>query len=184
MSANAVRTAKGDDAFFRAIENGFPVRVACEAARYSRARVYVWRQDDADFAARWARARSIAGDLLEEEADRRGRDGYDEPVFYQGKEVGAKRKYSDSLLHARLKAVRPEDYRDRPAAAAVAQQNVTVVVRDFALEALMRRLVDQKKVEADELPPRLRALVEQPPAVALPASLAEEPPVAKQESKE
>lgn len=172
MSANAVRTAKGDDAFFKAIENGFPVRVACEAARYSRARVYVWRQDDADFAARWARARTIAGDLLEEEADRRGRDGYDEPVFYQGKEVGAKRKYSDSLLHARLKAVRPEDYRERAVAAAVAQQNVTVVVRDFALEALMKRLVDQKKIEANELPPRLRALVEQAGPTTPPVPLA------------
>lgn len=184
MSAHSVRTPKGDDAFFKAIENGFPVRVACEAARYSRARVYVWRQDDADFAARWARARTIAGDLLEEEADRRGRDGYDEPVFYQGKEIGAKRKYSDSLLHARLKAVRPEDYRERPVSVPFAQQNVTVVVRDFALEALVKRLVDQKKVDADELPPRLRALVEQSQPAAAPASRAEEAPVAKQEPTE
>lgn len=59
--------------------------------------MYRWRQEDAELAAQRAEAVSIAGDLLEDEADRRRRDGYDEPIFYHGEEQGAKRKSSDAL---------------------------------------------------------------------------------------
>jgi len=157
MSAKSTRTPEGDAKFFAALENGHPVRGACEAAGYARACVYRWRKDDAEFAAGWAEAMAIAGDLLEEEADRRGRDGYDEPVYYQGEERGAKRKYSDALLLARLKAVRPDQYRERISMPSFGQQNVTVVIRDFDSEDAMLRLVAEKKLTVEELPPRLRA---------------------------
>jgi hypothetical protein len=160
MPAKHTRTPDGDARFFTALENGHPVRGACEAAGYSRSSVYDWRKADREFAERWAHAVHIAGDLLEEEADRRGRDGYDEPVFFQGSEVGAKRKYSDALLLARLKAIRPDQYRERITVPATNHQNVTVVVRDFMLEHFMQRLVDDKKVSLEDLPPRLRAFVE------------------------
>lgn len=157
MSAKFTRTPDGDATFFAALENGHPVRAACAAAGYARRCVYRWRKDDADFAAAWAEAMAIAGDLLEEEADRRGRDGYDEPVYFQGEERGAKRKYSDALLLARLKAVRPDQYRERISMPSFGQQNVTVVIRDFDSEDAMLRLVAEKKLTVDELPPRLRA---------------------------
>jgi len=160
LPAKSTRTPEGDAKFFAALENGHPVRAACAAAGYARSCVYEWRKEDHAFAERWTCAARIAGDLLEEEADRRGRDGYDEPIFFQGEQCGVKRKYSDSLLLARLKAVRPEDYRERITMPTVNQQNVTVVVRDFALEALMRKLVEQKKVAIDELPQRLRSVAE------------------------
>lgn len=35
-----------------------------------------------------------------------------EPVFYQGKRVGEKLRFSDALLMFRLRALRPERYRD------------------------------------------------------------------------
>src|SRR5262245_35302996 len=101
MPTPSSRTPDGDERFFTALQNGHSVRAACEAAGYVRSCVYLWRRDDKDFAARWAEALLIAGDLLEEEADRRGRDGYDEPVFFQGECRGAKRKFSDPLLLAR-----------------------------------------------------------------------------------
>lgn len=157
MPANTTRTPEGDAKFMAALENGHPVRAACEAAGYVRSCVYVWRKQDDEFAARWAKAIDIAGDLLEEEADRRGRDGYDEPVYFQGEERGAKRKYSDSLLLARLKAVRPEQYRERIAVPGFAQQQVTVIVRDFDTEAALLRLVAENKMPESDLPPRLRA---------------------------
>ena len=157
MSAKPTRTPDGDAKFFAALENGHPVRGACEAAGYARRCVYRWRKEDPDFAAAWAEAMAIAGDLLEEEADRRGRDGYDEPVFYQGEERGAKRRYWDVLLLARLKAVRPDQYRERINMPSFGQQNVTVVIRDFDSEDAMLRLVSEKKLSADELPARLRA---------------------------
>jgi len=157
MSARSTRTPDGDAKFFAALENGHPVRGACEAAGYARRCVYRWRKEDPEFAAAWAEAMAIAGDLLEEEADRRGRDGYDEPVYYQGEERGTKRKYSDALLLARLKAVRPDQYRERITMPSFGQQNVTVVIRDFDTEDAMLRLVAEKKLPADELPARLRA---------------------------
>jgi hypothetical protein len=157
MPAKSTRTPERDAVFLAALENGHPVRAACEAAGYSRTRVYLWRQEDEAFAKLWRRALFIAGDLLEEEADRRGRDGYDEPVFFQGAERGAKRKYSDALLLARLKAVRPDDYRERAVAPTVNQQQVTVIVRDFDTEAALLRLVAENKMPESDLPPRLRA---------------------------
>jgi Bacteriophage Sf6, terminase small subunit-like len=157
MPAHSSRTPDGDAKFFAALENGHPVRGACEAAGYTRRCVYRWRKEDPEFAAAWAEAMAIAGDLLEEEADRRGRDGYDEPVYYQGEERGAKRRYSDALLLARLKAVRPDQYRERINMPSFGQQNVTVVIRDFDSEDAMLRLVSEKKLSADELPARLRA---------------------------
>lgn len=83
MPAKSVRTPEGDAKFFAALENGHPVRAACQAAGYARRCAYRWRKDDPAFATQWSEAMHIAGDLLEEEADRRGRDGYDEAVFYQ-----------------------------------------------------------------------------------------------------
>ena len=126
------RTAQADVRFFTALENGHPVRVACEAAGYARRSVYRWRAEDEEFAKAWVDAVMVAADLLEEEADRRGRDGTEEPVFYQGAQIGAKRRFSDALLLARLKALRPAQYRDN---APQPQPAVTIVIRDFLNEA-------------------------------------------------
>ena len=160
MAANTTRTAEGDAKFFAALENGHPVRAACAMAGYARSCVYDWRKQDTAFAERWKHALDIAGDLLEEEADRRGRDGYDEPVFYQGEERGQKRKYSDALLLARLKAIRPEQYREKITMPSMGQQNVTVVLRDFSLEALVQKAVRGERIDPAEVPQRLRTLVE------------------------
>ena len=132
MSNLPARTHRADERFFAAIENGHPVRVACEASGYARRSVYRWRAEDEAFARLWVDAVMVAADLLEEEADRRGRDGTEEPVFYQGAQVGAKRRFSDALLLARLKALRPAQYRDN---APQPQPAVTIVIRDFLNEA-------------------------------------------------
>ena len=48
---------------------------------------------------------------LLEEARRRAEEGVLEPVFYQGKEVGMVRKYSDNLLMFKIKGLMPH-FRD------------------------------------------------------------------------
>ena len=156
MTNLATRTPEGDALFFAALESGLPVRAACAASNYSRSCAYRWRKEDKDFAAKWDEALQVAADLLEEEADRRGRDGVDEPVFFRGEAKGAKRKYSDALLLARLKALRPEQYRERISVPSVGQQNVTVFVRDFEAEAAMVRLVREHNLPLEALPERLR----------------------------
>lgn len=95
------------------------VRDACKAARIARATPYRWREADPDFAAAWRDALDQAADVLEREAFRRAVTGVQEPVFGslgpgQGTgEVGAVRKYSDTLLIFLLKGARPEKYRER-----------------------------------------------------------------------
>lgn len=71
------------------------------------------RSDDESFARRWANAEQQAIDALEAEARRRAVEGVDEPVFYQGRQTGTVRKYSDALLSLLLKARRPGKFVDR-----------------------------------------------------------------------
>lgn len=167
MPQPATRSAEADAVFLTALENGHSVRAACGMARYARRSVYRWRNEDPEFAARWATAVQMAGDLLEEEADRRGRDGYDVPVFHRGKVCGAKRRYADTLLLARLKAIRPEQYREgRAVAAASSPQPVTVNLRDFALEDLVRRLLRGATIDRTTIPLRIQKLIDMPDSQA------------------
>ena len=53
----------------------------------------------------------MAADTLEGEADRRGREGWSEDVFYRGQVVGKRQRYSDRMLMFRLKALKPEMYK-------------------------------------------------------------------------
>jgi hypothetical protein len=163
MPQPTTRAANADAVFLTALENGHSVRVACDMARYARRSVYRWRGEDPEFAARWATAVQMAGDLLEEEADRRGRDGYDVPVFHRGEVCGAKKVYANGLLLARLKAIRPEQYREgRAVAAAPAPQALTVTVRDFMLEDLVRRLMRGETIDRNKIPPRIQRLIDKP----------------------
>ena len=50
---------------------------------------------------------------MEREARRRGLEGWDEPVFYQGAQLATVRKYSDRMLELLLRGHRPERYKDR-----------------------------------------------------------------------
>ena len=56
--------------------------------------------------------KEVFNDLLEAEAIRRGITGVDEDVWYKGEIVGAKKKYSDTILHSVLKANKPEKYNE------------------------------------------------------------------------
>ena len=108
------RTDKKEAQFLESLQStGGNVSAACEAIALSRRRVYEWREADPVFAAKWDEAVEFGTDALEEEARRRAYTGVDEPVFYQGEECGAVRKYSDTLLIFLLKGRRPDKYRER-----------------------------------------------------------------------
>src|SRR5258708_1551551 len=70
-------------------------------------------QRKSSYAAAFADAHEEACDSLEQEARRRATEGVDEPVFYQGKECGTVRRYSDTLLIFLLKGALPSKYKDR-----------------------------------------------------------------------
>lgn len=109
-----IRTPKKRALFLDSLrETGGNVSKACELARVSRVAVYEWREADSLFATDWDAVVEAGTDDLEEEARRRALSGVDEPVFYQGEECGAIRKYSDTLLIFLLKGRKPEKYRER-----------------------------------------------------------------------
>ncbi|MCC7171718.1 MAG: terminase [Planctomycetes bacterium] len=88
------------------------VSAACRASGASRTRAYKRRNRDSKFKAAWERHVEDFADRLEAEATRRAVDGWDEPVFYQGKRTGSVRKYSDRMLELMLKATRPQKFRE------------------------------------------------------------------------
>lgn len=141
MAILARRTPARDAKFFASLQSGAPITVACREAGYQRSATYRWRKDDTDFVTRWNEAQDIAADLLEEEADRRARDGYDEVTTRDGVET-IRNKRSDMLLLARLKAMRPERYREGGAAQGSKTVTIEIVVRNH-LKELAERLAAQ-----------------------------------------
>lgn len=71
-----------------------------------------YRAEDEHFAEAWLDAQTQATDAMEYEARRRAMEGWDEPVWYMGEQVGSVRKYSDRLLEMMLKAHRPSRFRE------------------------------------------------------------------------
>lgn len=109
-----IRTPKKRAKFLDAIvETGGNITRACQVAGISRRAAYEWREEEEAFRVEWDDAVEAGTDELEEEARRRAFAGVDEPVFYQGEECGAIRKYSDTLLIFLLKGRKPDKYRER-----------------------------------------------------------------------
>lgn len=101
MPAPRKQTDSGDGAFFAALEQGATVVDAARLAGCSRQALYLRRIGDHDFNKRW----------LEIEAARRRPRGTSSrrlrrPVF----DPQGGGDYTDGMLLARLKAVRPERY--------------------------------------------------------------------------
>jgi hypothetical protein len=112
MANRTKRTLKKDDKFFDALGKGNPVEKALQASGYKRVAVYEWRAKDEEFRRKWDEAIDEAVELMEAEADRRALEGVKKPIMYQGEQVGEIREYSDVLLIFRLKALRPDRYRE------------------------------------------------------------------------
>lgn len=85
--------------------------MASREAGVARQRIYEWLDSDPAFRHEFELARETAHDALEAEAFRRGVEGWDEPVFYQGERVGEIRRYSDRMLELLLRGARPAKYK-------------------------------------------------------------------------
>jgi hypothetical protein len=103
--------------FIETLSNTGNVRVACQAASVDRSEVYRRRGFDQPFRDRWETALDQYVEVLEAELHRRAVQGVEKKKshFYKGKLVGTDtvREFSDVLLIFRLKALRPDVYRDR-----------------------------------------------------------------------
>lgn len=124
--------------FLTALARGMSPSAAADFADISWRTVYKWKQEDPEFALRWAEAIIQSNDLLEDEAHRRGVEGYNpRPVFdKEGRQVCEIRDYSDSLLLARLRGRIPEVY-NRPDLSLSAKVEVRLT-REQALERMQQ----------------------------------------------
>jgi hypothetical protein len=66
---------------------------------------------DATYPDRFAAAKDEATDRLELEARRRAQDGVAVPIFYQGQQVGVRKKKSDTLMIFLINGARREQSR-------------------------------------------------------------------------
>jgi hypothetical protein len=128
MRGRLHRTPKDRAAFLEALRNSGNVSTSCQIAGLPRSCVYDWRAADPEFAADWESAFELGCDALEDEAVRRGCEGYLKPVFHQGKEIGVIREYSDTLLIFMLKARRPARFRDNYVAPQNGSKDKTIVI--------------------------------------------------------
>jgi len=95
------------------------VTTACSVAGIARSLVYLWLDQDSDFALSWNTAEQQANDVLRRAAYDRGVTGVSEPVVSMGKLVRDEttgepltvKKYSDVILLTLMRARMPE-YRD------------------------------------------------------------------------
>lgn len=105
------RNGSWRSAFIAALETTGIVTVACQSASIARATYYRERKTNKQFARDCREAIAKATDAIELEARRRAVEGWNEPVFYKGNQVGTIRRYSDALLIALLTAHKPKKYR-------------------------------------------------------------------------
>jgi hypothetical protein len=111
------------------------VTLAARSIGLSRQALYQAREQDPEFAAAWEEAVESYIDLLEAECDRRAVHGVRQPVLYKGAVVDVDyRAYSDSLLMFRLKALRPDKYRERAAVQHLGKDDGPIVINmvDYA----------------------------------------------------
>lgn len=134
MRTAVVNGGRKRTAFLKGLTSGMTVARAAREARLALRTLYNWRHQHAEFRKAWDAARLTGDDAmaarLEAEADRRAVRGYREPIYFSGKLVGHRRKYSDTLLMFRLRALRPQRY----AVASKSDESVTVVLRDLDAE--------------------------------------------------
>jgi hypothetical protein len=103
---------------------------AAEAAGVKHQHYLYWFATDPAFTEAFARAERLCNHLIEDEILRRGLEGIDKPVFWQGRQVATVKDYDTTPLIFAAKGAMPEKYRDRvnnthevsPALAALMQQ--------------------------------------------------------------
>ena len=94
---------------------------AAESVAVSRVYFYLLAQENEEFKEKMNQARALGIEWMEDEASRRAFNGYDEPVFQQGVQVGTVRKFSDQLAMFLLRGNKPDKFKER-----VANENVNV----------------------------------------------------------
>lgn len=99
------------------LESGEFVCDVADQIGVTRQAIFKLRKTNEAFGAAWDEAAEIGegiqASVCEQEMDFRGRIGWIEPKFFEGRICGFVKKYSDALLIARMKALAPDKYGDK-----------------------------------------------------------------------
>jgi len=145
-------------AFLRALAEGDTVPAACDRSRLKWSTLYAWRSREPVFREAWDAAARLGADALAARFEgalvERAVEGWDEPVFHAGEEVGTRRRYSDPLLMFGIRELR--ERRQQPAtlpAPPGRSAKVTVIVEQLGppTEAELAALAALKSVKAVEM---------------------------------
>ena len=113
-NAREMIAEKRKEVFLETLSTTGRTDVAREAAGLKSLNAFLkLRREDDEFAEAWADAVASGGQMLKDEAIRRGVDGVLEPVYYKGVIVGYRKQYSDGLLTTMLKSTFPDEFADR-----------------------------------------------------------------------
>lgn len=99
-------------AFLAAFRLTGSITEAALAARIDRTMHYRWLKSPG-YKQAFSNAQIEAGDMLEDVAIKRVREGTLDPVFYQGEKVGARRVYDSGLMQFLLRGLKPQKYSAR-----------------------------------------------------------------------
>jgi hypothetical protein len=111
-----MRTAITPEKWDRFIENFIEccnITKASKATGIDPKSVYNKKKADPEFAERLAAAEIEVQDKIEAEIWRRGVEGTEKPVMFQGKVVGVVKEYSDRMLELLAKGHMPHRYADK-----------------------------------------------------------------------
>ena len=100
-------------AFLDLIEGGRTPADAAALLGVKLSSLYGHKRNRPEFAAQWEQAIRCGGEALISEAQRRGVEGWLEPVMFRGEVVAHVRKYSDRMLELLIKGSFPEKFNDR-----------------------------------------------------------------------
>lgn len=116
------------DAFLAAYRLTGSITEAAAAAKIDRRLHYRWLDSPA-YKEAFEKAKLEAGDMLEDVAIKRVREGTLEPVFYQGAICGSKRYYDSGLMQFLLRGLKPEKYGSKTEVTGAGGGPVDITVR-------------------------------------------------------
>lgn len=127
----------------RLAESGEEISVAARALNIGRSTLWEWRRDIEGFEVDLADAYRVGTEFLAGVARSRAVDGWEEPVFQQGKKIGTIRKYDHNLLQFVMRK-RDPSYRDPK----------------YATPVMAPQLPGQVSLDLDRMPAELLAQLE------------------------
>lgn len=99
--------------FLKSYAQTASITKAAEAAKIDRALHYRWLETFPKYQKAFLEAERQAGDFIESEAVRRATEGVVEAVYYQGRPVGAVKRYSDGVMMTLLRGFKPQKYSNK-----------------------------------------------------------------------